>query len=267
MMHTEIAALLSEGALDTAVAAAAEAVKTKPQDAHGRIVLAELSVLAGDLERAETHAKLAARLSPGDAVGLGVFRQHLRGLHARNQWWQTGAMPTFPSGATPLDELALKLNVALFAGEGPSARAALDALDEARGPRSARWNGVPVDDLRDLDDRLPHAVEAVTAGGNYLWLDMALISEVAFQPTQRPLDLGYRRARVTLTDGAAADLLIPAVYHGSAAPEYLLGRKTDFEELPGGLTAAKGQRAFLAGEDMVGLLDAETIVFGRADDG
>jgi type VI secretion system protein ImpE len=265
MTHPEISVLLSEGALDAAVAAAATAVTAKPQDGQMRVLLAELCVLAGDLQRAETHAKVASRLSPDEAVGFGVFRQHLRGLHARNQWWQAGAVPTFPAGATQLDELALKLNVALLAGDSHSARAALDSLDEARGARPAHWNGTPVDDLRDLDDRLPHAVEAVTAGGSYLWLDMALIGDITFQPVQRPLDLGYRRARVTLTDGAAADLLIPATYHGSAAPEYLLARQTDFEEQPGGLTTAKGQRAYLAGDDMVGLLDAETILFGGAD--
>jgi type VI secretion system protein ImpE len=267
MTRPEISGLLSEGALDAAVAAAAAAVSTRPQDQQMRVLLAELAALAGDLQRAETHAKLAALLSPEDALGLGVFRQHLRGLFARNQWWENGAVPTFPLGTTALDELALKLNVALFAKDGPSAHAALQALDDARGARPAVWNGAPVDDLRDLDDRLPHAIEAVTAGGSYLWLDMALIDEIIFQPIQRPFDLGYRRARVTLTDGGAADVLIPATYHGSAKPEYLMARQTDFEELPGGLTTARGQRAFLAGDDMVGLLDAETILFGGTDHG
>jgi type VI secretion system protein ImpE len=267
MKHAAIAALLAEDALDAAIAAAVEAVRAKPQDGQTRLLLAELSVLAGDLDRAETHAKLAARLAPADAVGLGVFRQHLRGMHARDQWWQAGAVPAFPMGATALDELALKLNVALASGHAEAARKTFDALEDARTARPALWNGTAVDDLRDLDDRLPHALEAVTAGGNYLWLDMALIRDIVFQPPQRPLDLGYRRARVTLTDGAVADLLIPAVYHGSTLPQHRLARQTDFDELPGGLTTARGQRAFLIGDDMAGLLAAGTIAFTGGGDG
>jgi type VI secretion system protein ImpE len=267
MMHQDIATFLADDALDAAVKAAADDVTARPQNAQARILLAELCVLAGDLGRAETHSKLAARLSPGDAVGIGVFRQYLRGLLARDAWWESGALPMFPLGATPCDELALKLNVALSAGDEPAAQAAFEALETARGARPALWNDTPLDDLRDLDDRLPHAFEAVTAGGNYLWLDMALIVDVVFQPPQRVLDLGYRRARVTLTDGAAADLLIPAVYHGSKAQAHRLARQTDFVDLPAGLVCAVGQRAYLAGDDMIGLLAAETIRFTERSDG
>ena len=97
MTADTIAGLLANDDLDAGIASAAGAVKNRPQDPKARMVLAELCVLAGDLERAETHAKLAARAAPDDAVGLGVFRQHLRGLHARDQWWQDGAVPAFPN--------------------------------------------------------------------------------------------------------------------------------------------------------------------------
>ena len=254
-----ISALLDKDELGAAITAATQAVKTNPQDVQARGLLAELSVLAGDLDRAEAQAKLAARLAPGDAVGLGLFRQYLRGLHAREQWWTAGAVPAFPGGMTKCDRLALKLNVALRAEGFAVARAALDELEEARGARPALWNGNPIDDLRDLDDRLPHAFEAVTAGGNYLWLDFALVSEVIFQAPNRLLDLAFRRAHVTLRDGSAADLLIPATYPSPMDDAHRLARRTDFVELSEGLTIARGQRAFLAGNTLAGLLEAATI--------
>jgi type VI secretion system protein ImpE len=267
MSAARISECLANDDLSAGLDAATEAVKSHPRDAAARLILAELSVLAGDLDRAETHAKLVARLAPEDAVGLGVFRQHLRGFHARAQWWQAGAVPVFPMGMTDCDKLALKLNVALRAGDGNGAHAALDALEAARAEHPADWNGKAVDDLRDLDDRLPHAFEAVTRDGNYLWLDFARVREVAFQPPVRALDLAFRRARVTLIDECCADLLIPATYPAASDGAHLLARRTDFVKAAGGLTLAQGQHAYLAGDDMVGLLQAETIGFAGAGHG
>ena len=167
---------------------------------------------------------------------------------------------------TERDRLALMLNVALRAEDFAAARAALDALEAARGEQPALWNNRPIGDLRDLDDRLPHAFEAVTAGGNYLWLDFALVSDVIFQAPERLLDLAFRRARVTLRDGSAADLLIPATYPSAADDAQRLARRTDFVELPEGLSIAQGQRAYLAGEALAGLLEAEAIRFTDGGD-
>ena len=223
------------------------------------MLLAELCVLAGDLGRAETHARLATTADPGRATGLSLFRQHLRGLHARAAWWDEGAVPDLPHGPSELDRMAMAVGVALRAGEGAAAREALDALDEARGPRPMLWDGVEADDLRDLDDRLPHALEAVTSGGRYLWLGLDRLAEVAFEPPRRPVDLALRRARVRLHDGSEADLLICAVAPGPATDAERLGRETGFAELPGGLSAVRGQKAFLVGEELRGLLEAEAI--------
>ncbi|MFV0474090.1 MAG: type VI secretion system accessory protein TagJ [Pikeienuella sp.] len=257
---------LANDDLDGALAAAAARVKAAPQDAPARLLMAMASAVDGDLDKAETHAKLASRISPADSVGIGVFRSHLRGLYARDQWWSEGAAPEFPMGMTICDELALKLNVALRAGDAAAAAAALEELEGARGQRPAIWNGNPVEDLRDLDDRLPHAFEIVTGGGAYLWLDFSLVREMAFQPPSSLFDLACRRARVTLTDDSAADVLVMAACPGAMDAAHKLARRTDFEEVAGGLTIAKGQRAYLAGDDMVGLLAAETIRFEGGGD-
>ncbi|NJM84524.1 MAG: nitrogen fixation protein, partial [Tabrizicola sp.] len=112
-----IAQHLSADRLDTALAEAAAALKARPQDTGLRMLLAELCVLGGDLERAETQAKIAQRAASDEAVGIGLFRQYLRGLHARAAWWRDGALPDFPGDPTACDREAIALNVALRAGE------------------------------------------------------------------------------------------------------------------------------------------------------
>lgn len=264
-MTNNVADLLFADALDDATALAVADVKARPQDSSARMVLAVLSVLQGDLKRAETHATMAAQLSPGDAVGYGLFRQHLRGMFAREAWWAEGALPSFPGGPTAADQAAVALNIALREGNQSAVEAALEAAEAARGVRPGSWNGKSVDDLRELDDRMLHAVEAISAGGNYLWIDMARISSITLRPVAQPLDLALRPARLSLDDGAEADLVIPAIYPAPETPAQRLGRETDFTETLG-VMVGHGQRAWLVGDDMEGFLSAQEIIFEAPGD-
>ncbi len=267
MTTAGIAELLLQDSLDEALAASAASVKAQAGSPARRMIHAELCALSGDLEKADAHAKIAQRLlHPGDAAAPPLFRQHLRGLEARERWWRDGSVPDFPAGPSACDRAALALNVAFRAGNAESIRRKAAALEELRGMRPALWNGTDIPDLRDLDDRLPHAVEAVTSGGHYLWLDMARITRLTFTAPARPFDLCCRRARVVLRDGSAADILIPVVYPDPRTAAQRLASETDFEDMPGGLTVGRGQRLYLSGGDASAILDARDIDFGTADD-
>jgi type VI secretion system protein ImpE len=255
-----VSTLLAVDALDEAVAAAVATVKARPQDGAARIILAELAIIEGDYARAEVQAQLAARTMPSDIMGLALLRQRLRGLDARRAWWTAQALPLFPQGPTAADQQALALNVALAAGNADAVRDAAARLEDLRGTCPVHWNGTAQDDLRDVDDRLPHAIEAVTAGGNYLWIDLALIREIAFDPPARLLDLVCRKAKVTLHEGSVAEVWVPAIYPDPSGPAQMLGRETEFTDVPGGIVTAHGQRSFLVGDDMQGILDATLIV-------
>lgn len=255
----DISALLSDDNLGEALALAVSYVKAKPTDTAARLQLAELCVLRGDLEKADTHLKLAQRQNDQEAVQLGIFRQHLRGLDARLRWWTEGALPEFPKGPTDCDRHALALNVALAANDLESAMAAATKLEEARVAQPVLWDDKKAADFRDLDDRLPHAFEIITQGGNYIWLDMNLVTQVAFKPVVRPIDLICRHARISMRDGAEGDVLIPAVYPDPKTHSERLGRCTEFESICDGVTIARGQRSYLVGEDVGAILDAHTL--------
>lgn len=256
---TDVAECLSRDELEDALSAAASQVKAFPKDTAPRQTLAELAIVAEDLERAETHLKIAATLDLTGAVGLQLMRSYLRGMHARQKWFTCGALPSFPNGPTTADQHAVKLQIALRNGETDAAKAALAALEEARPILSGAWNTNEVSDVRDLDDRFQHALEAVTSGGSYLWIDLSMIAQITFERPSRALDLAWRKARVTLHDGSAADVLVPTIYPGADAADLMLGRRTDWMETHGGVVIGLGQRAMLAGNEMHGLLDAEEI--------
>jgi type VI secretion system protein ImpE len=188
-------------------------------------------------------------------------------MAARETWFADAAVPEFPQGPSDLDKAAVQLGLAHRAGAASEATVILEELDRLRGERAMLWNGTPVADIRDLDDRIPHALEVIMTGGAYLWVDFAKIASVRIEPIARPRDLAFRRAALTLIDGAAAPVLLPAIYHGTAGDEkLLLGRETVWVTESSGITTGRGQRCLLAGEELVSFHDAVSLAAVRSGD-
>jgi len=257
-LAAEIASLLSHDNLADALEAAKAKVRATPADTQARNLYIDLLTLAGDYERADAQCNLASTLTPQDAMGFAMLRKQLRGMAARDAWFRDGAAPQFPEGPNALDQAAMKVGV--MHREGGDAASPLADLETERGERPMIWNGLEVGDLRDLDDRAPHALEVIMTGGNYLWIDFARIATVTVEPIARPRDLAFRRAELVLIDGASAPALLPAIYAGTGDDAALrLGRRTDWVEEPTGITTGRGQRCLLAGDEIVSFHDVSEI--------
>lgn len=247
---SEIAELVGADDLDGAIDRAGSRVRDAPKDAGARGLLIDCLILAGDYERADKHCALAASLAPEDAIGFARIRAELRAMAAREAFYETGAVPDFPGGPSDSDQLALRLSIAVRENNPETVIGAAAALEEARGTRPMNVDGRPVDDLRDMDDRVPHALEVLTSGGSYLWIDLDRLSSLMLHPMERPRDLAFRRAELKLIDGSVGPVLVPMIYHGTAnAPGLRLGRRTAWEEASG-ITVGRGQRCFLTGDRM-----------------
>lgn len=252
-LSSEIAAALSENRIVDALDLAKARIKTKPADTDARHLYIDLLVLSGDYEKADAQCNIAVSLAPSDTMGFAFLRNQLRGMAARSAWFENGAVPQFPHGPDALDQAALKLGLAHRDGDAANA---LQTMEEIRGSQAMIWNGTRVDDLRDLDDRTPHALEAITTGGAYLWVSFSRIASVVLEPIARPRDFAFRRAQLATHDGASAEVLVPAIYHGTDGDAaLLLGRETDWVEEKSGIVTGRGQRSFLAGDDVVALHD------------
>lgn len=259
-LSENIAKALSDNQLDEALDMAKVRLKSNPSDQEARHLYIDLLVLAGDYERADNQCSLAVTFAPDATMGFALLRNELRGMAARDAWFQNGAVPEFPQGPSDLDKLGIKLGIAHRLKDAADTQTALAALDETRGERPILWNGKPVSDFRDLDDRTPHALEVIMTGGAYLWIDFAKIAALTVEPIARPRDLAFRRAELSLIDGAIAHVLLPAIYHGTTTEAVLkLGRETDWVDEPTGITTGRGQRCFLAGDELVSFHDTESL--------
>ena len=77
--------LFEAGRLADAVAAANAAVRQAPADLAPRVLLAELLLFAGNLERADVVLDAGSAIEPQAAVVIAEFRQLLRAELARRQ--------------------------------------------------------------------------------------------------------------------------------------------------------------------------------------
>ena len=257
-LTAKIAEALRENALDDAIDQVKAHLKVTPGDKDTRHLFIDLLILAGDYARADAQCNLAATFAPDDTMGFALLRNQLRAMAARSAWFDKAAAPDFPNGPTALDQAALMVAIAHRGGSSETAEE-LQSLEEIRGERPMSWNGRPVSDFRDLDDRIPHALEVIMTGGAYLWIDFSRIAAVRLEPISRPRDLAFRTAELELADGASAPVLLPAIYHGTTGAKLLLGRETEWIDEPTGITTGRGQKCFLAGDDLVSFHDLETL--------
>lgn len=255
-------ALFHAGRLTEAIAAATAQVRREPGVAAPRVLLAELLLFAGKIERADIQLDTASTVDPALAVAVAEFRQLLRAEQARGQLAAVGRVPEFlDAGPTAAQRAALACVVAIRAGDLAAAAAQAAAAEVARPAAPFLANGALVDDVRDADDVVAGSLEVLTPTGKYLWIPFERVASLTLHPPERPRDLYWRRATLAVADGPSGDVYIPAIYAGTADDEALqLGRATDWRELADGLTRGVGQRLLLAGADGVPVMDLATLV-------
>lgn len=243
-----IADLLQDGRLAAAVTVASGAVKAAPASVADRLILAELLILQGALDRAEAQFQVANEHAPAEATAIAAMRHLLRAAAARTAWYETGAVPDFIDGPTERQADAMRLALAVRADDAGAAEAARSAL-EAMPPIRARVDGAEPAEARDACDLSQSGFEALTLAGRYLWLAPERVESLVFAPPKRPRDLIWRKAEARLRDGREAVFLILAQYHDPEASEaQRLGRETDWIDAPGGTVRGRGQRVWLVGD-------------------
>jgi type VI secretion system protein ImpE len=253
---TDAGALFKAGQLDQSVAAATEAVRKAPTDLGPRLLLCELLLFQGRLDRIDTLLDAASTLDPSTGVGVAEFRQLLRGEIARRQLMTEARVPDFLGEPTASQRAALAALVALRVGDIPAALAAVAEAEAARPHPVGQMGDAAYDDLRDADDILCGSLEVLTTTGKYFWVPFERVMSMQPHPPQRPRDLFWRRATLAVADGPTGEVYLPALYDtpDTADTACRLGRATDWVEVADGLVRGVGQKVLIVGEEGVPLL-------------
>ena len=265
--HATPGALFQAGRLDDAIAAANAAVRAAPAEAAPRLLLAELLLFSGNVQRADTLLDALTTMEPAVALPVAVFRPLLRAEEARRQVWTEGRVPEF-LGAPPGHLIRLlEALVALRTGETAEALRLAHEAEAARPPASGTLDGAAFEDFRDADDLCSGFLEVLTTTGKYFWIPTERIAEAVFHKPARPRDLFWRRVTLSVRDGPEGDVFVPALY---LAPDphqpdpIRLGRATEWTGGDGAPVRGLGQRMFLVGEEGRTVMELGALAFSGA---
>lgn len=250
--------LIRTGDLDGAVAAAVAAARDEPTDARHRLALAEVLILSGDFERADTHLNAAQGLDTSWGLAVALTRQLIRAATWRRETFDAGRPPELVTERTRAVDDALAVLLAERDGstavveDDPALASLCGSLDER-----------PFTGWRDADDRTAGVLELLTATGNYVWIPFEHVTAIRLQPVERLRDTIWRPAEVDVRDGPSGVVYLPAIYH--AAPDRMtilhkLGTATDWVE--GARVTGLGLRTWLVGDEAVSPADFSALVIG-----
>jgi type VI secretion system protein ImpE len=241
--------LFHEGRLREAIAAAGEAVRRDTTSAAARLLLAELLLFDGNLERADTMLQTASNVDPSTALVVAEFRQLIRAALARREVAAEGRAPAFLGEPTVSQTHLLRARVALRSGDDAGAAEAVAAAEQARPAQAGQSGDFAFDDFRDADDLWTGTLEVLTSTGKYFWIPAERVVSLEFHSPKRPRDLFWRRCTMEVRDGPEGDVYMPALYE--TAPEaddrLRLGRETKWTDTAP--VRGLGQRLFLIGEE------------------
>lgn len=245
--------LFSAGRLRRAIDAQVAKVEADPTDNSARLFLFELLAFAGDLDRARRQLdRLRA-----DHRAVAQFRCALDAEDRRRAVFAGTSAPGC-LGAAP-EHLLLRLEALPHLARGEHAEAQR-RLDKANGaaPATGTLNGTPFAGLCDADERFGTALEVFAPGGAYSWVALEQVARVALSPPQRPRDVLWRAARLSLVDGSEVEVLLPGLYPGTHEhpdDEVRLGRATEWLGADGELAHGVGGRVFLTENAVIRFAD------------
>jgi type VI secretion system protein ImpE len=259
--------LFEAGKLRDAIAVMNAEVRRHPGDTERRGFLADLLCLSGNLERADTQFDAIAQQETSFAPGVALVRQLIRGEQARRQFFDAGRTPELIGAPPDHLRLAIRASVELRSGDSAAAARLLAEAEELRPHSAGHCDGVGFDDFRDLDDLTAGFFEVITSTGKYYAIPVEKVMAIEFRAPERPRDLTWRRAYMSVDNGPDGEVFFPAIYvppSGDADDAACLGRSTDW--IGGGTepTRGVGQRSFLIGEDSVPIMQIQRIEFGTA---
>ena len=255
--------LYQAGKLDEAVEAALALVKKNPADTASRFQLAQLSCFAGDLDRADRQLDTVSTQDPGTALTVALVRQLIRAELCRRECFSDGRVPEFIGEPSPV--MAGRLRALTALREGDTGEAAKIINETAESAVSWSVNGdEATSELRDLDDLLAPILEVHTSTGKYFWIGWEQILTMQLHPPEKPLDLLWRQATVSIESGPDGDVYLPTIYldpNGKLPDDesLRLGRSTDWIDVGNEVVRGQGQKTLLAGENDLPMMDLKSI--------
>lgn len=255
--------LIRAGDLAAARAALVDEVKARPDHRPARMFLSQVLLVLGEWDKALTHMKALAGLSP---EALTLFTAYNRLVTAEKAREAVFAGKAAPSGLVPagqwfnalVDALAADIN-----GDTATAAALRETAFASAPDTPGSVDGHRFDFIADADARFGPALEAML-DGRYGLIPFEAIASLESDGARDLRDLVWLPARLTLKSAKAGHVFIPARYPGAAVSAdalIKLARKTEWMGRGDLGNSGAGQRLLDAEGHEVAILDFRTLNF------
>jgi len=255
--------LMRAGDLDGARALLIEQVKKAPADQSIRMFLFQLQCLSGEWDKAQTHLRTLASLSPAAQMLAVTYNMAIDAERVRSDAFAGKAPPALlVSSSAWAGDLVAAL-AAESRGEVKDAAAKREQAFDAAPDTPGEIDGVAFDFISDGDTRFGPAFEAIIAG-RWGIVPFDAVESIKSEGPRDLRDLVWLPAQVAFKSGQSVNAMLPTRYPGSESESdtaIRLARRTDWRDAPWG-TAGMGQHEWsLSGGEDVGILSLRHLSF------
>jgi len=252
---------LHEGNLDDALHQLQERVRQDPANVNHRIFLFQLLAVMGAWDRALNQLNVAGDLDDSTLAMVQTYREALRCEALRAEVFAGRRSPLVFGEPERWIALAIEAQRLTAVGEYEESQTLRGQALEQAPACPGTVDGEPFQWIADGDTRLGPLLEAIV-NGHYYWIPVHHIRTLQIEPPEDLRDLVWIPAHFTWANGGESVALIPSRYPGSEASgdaRIRLGRRTEWEEQPGGVYLGLGQRMLATDAGEYSLLDVREI--------
>lgn len=260
---TDADELLRAGDLEGVRQTLVETIKRAPADVPARLFLFQLLCVTGDWDKAKTHLRTLASLSP-EAQMLAVnYNLAIDAELVRREVFAGRAPPALLVGDSPwAGDLAAALG-ALAAGRTEEAQARRAQAFDAAPDTPGEIDGVRFEWIADADVRFGPAFEAIIAG-RWGLVPFDAVERIESSGPRDLRDLVWLPVELAFRTGTSVNAMLPVRYPGTEAGDdngLKLARGTIWRDAPGGESGV-GQHVWsTGGESDIDLLSLRRLVF------
>lgn len=255
--------LIRQGDVSGARAALIEEVRNAPDDRRARMFLSQVLLILGEWDKALTHMKALANLSPDAMTLFTAYDRAVSAEKEREAIFAGKAAPVALTPGGPWFEALLGAIAAEARGDAASAGELREKAFNDAPDTPGEADGQAFTFFADADARFGPALEAIIDGKYGLIPFEAVVSLESDGPKDLR-DFVWLPVRLTLRSGQAGTAMVPVRYPGSQADsdgQVKLARATEWDGRGDLGNAGRGQRIFDAEGAEIALLSLRRLTF------
>lgn len=256
--------LIQAGDVAAARAALIEEVRARPDDRAARMFLIQVQMVLGEWDKALTHMRALANLSPEALTFQTAYDRLIAGERMREAVFRGEAVAGKLAEGGPWFDKLIEALSADTRGDAAAATAlrteAFDAAPETPGDA----DGTAFTFFADTDTRLGPVLEVII-DGRYGLIPFEAVSKLESPGARDLRDIVWLPVQLTLKSGQAGAAFVPTRYPGAAAEsdgQLKLARRTEWVDRGDLGSTGRGQRVFDADGTEIDLLSLRRLTFG-----